>query len=69
MDQWEFIEKAAAELGIGPEAIRKWRDRSRGGVPSRYRLDILDIAARENYALDRASFDNPPGPRRQMAAA
>jgi hypothetical protein len=60
MDQWDFIETAANELGVSAEAFRKWRTR---GVPRMYHLSVVDIAARERFALDRAAFDEPPGPR------
>jgi hypothetical protein len=60
MDQWEFIEKAATDLGIDTEAIRKWRVR---GVPHQWRLAIVDAAEDRGFALDRAEFDRPPGPK------
>lgn len=65
MSQWEFIERAGAELGFGAEAIRKWRTR---GVPRRHRLEIQDIANRDKFPLDRAAFDEPPGSRRSAEA-
>jgi hypothetical protein len=61
LSQWDFIEQAAGRLGVTDEAFRKWRVR---GVPSRYRLEIVDDAAREKFAFDRAAFDRPPGPKR-----
>jgi hypothetical protein len=61
LSQWDFIEQAAGRLDITDEAFRKWRVR---GVPPRYRLEIVDDAAREGFALDRAAFDQPPGPKR-----
>lgn len=69
MEQWEFIEKAGLELGFSREAIRKWRALDRQGVPRRHRLDIQDIADRDGFILDRAAFDDPPGPRRQPVEA
>lgn len=63
MDHWDFIERAAAELGVGPEAVRKWRNPNRG-VSHQWRLPIIEIAQREGFPLDRAEFDKPPGPKR-----
>lgn len=65
MAPWEFIERAAAELGIGAEAFRKWRIR---GVPHQWRLAIADRALAQGYDLDRAEFDRPPGSRRAEPA-
>jgi hypothetical protein len=61
---WNFIEQVAGRLGVTGEAFRKWRVR---GVPLRYRLDIVDDAAREGFAFDRAAFDEPPGPKRYLS--
>jgi len=58
--QWDFIEEAARKLGVGSEALRKWRVR---GVPDRHRLSIVDEARAQRFRLDRGAFDRPPGPR------
>ncbi len=63
IDQWLFIERAAKKLEVGEEAFRKWRVR---GVPNSQRLAIVDLAAIENFALDRRSFDLPPGPKTKI---
>jgi len=57
-EQWEFIAATAAELGVGPEAIRKWRER--GKVAHRWRIPILEAAKAKRKRLDQAIFDNLP---------
>jgi transposase-like protein len=61
-DSWDAIERIAQRLGIGPEALRKWRIR---GVPRAWRLDVLRADVR--HEINEADFDNPPGPRRLAA--
>jgi hypothetical protein len=61
---WETIERIALSLGIGQEAVRKWRTR---GVPRAWRLDLLRADTRREINED--DFDHPPGPRRQCRAA
>jgi hypothetical protein len=56
---WDAIERIGAELGVGAEALRKWRIR---GVPRMWRLDLLRADTRREIV--EADFDNPPGPRR-----
>jgi hypothetical protein len=63
LEQWEFIATAAAELGAGAEAIRKWRER--GKVPHRWRIPLLKAAKAKRKRLDDSIFDNIP----QVAAA
>jgi hypothetical protein len=63
-NSWDAIERVALELGIGAEAIRKWRIR---GVPRSWRLDLLRADTRRE--IDEKDFARPPGPRRQAAAA
>ena len=60
--QWDFIERAAAILGIADEAVRKWRVR---GVPGKYRLPIVQLAQRRGLRVEAEAFDRPPGPRRR----
>ena len=64
-EQWEFIEKAALDIGVEAEAFRKWRVR---GVPHQWRLPIVDTALRQGFILDRDEFDTPPGPKRGSPA-
>jgi hypothetical protein len=64
VDSWDAIERIALELGISPEALRKWRIR---GVPRFWRLNLLRADTRRE--IDEEDFDRPPGPRRQAAAA
>ena len=61
---WNAIERIAFELGVGAEAVRKWRTR---GVPRAWRLDLLKADVRRE--INEEDFDNPPGPRRSCAAA
>lgn len=61
VDQWTFIERAGRELGASAEVVRKWRSR---GVSHPWRVPLIEFAEREDFALDRAAFDNPPGPKR-----
>lgn len=63
-NSWEAIERVAKELGIGAEAVRKWRIR---GVPRSWRLDLLRADTRREINED--DFSRPPGPRREAAAA
>jgi len=60
--RWDAIERIATELGVGSEALRKWRTR---GVPRAWRLDLL--RADKLHEIVEADFDNPPGPRRAAA--
>lgn len=66
MEQWEFIERAADGLGITAENFRKWRTR---GVPRMYRLEIVELAVKAGFALDKRAFDAPPGSKRAVAHA
>lgn len=63
---WHFIEAKAAELGVGAEAIRKWRER--GKVPDRWRLPLLDAADADGRQLPREIFDNVPAKPEGAAA-
>jgi hypothetical protein len=62
-DAWDEIERLGRELGAGDEAMRKWRVR---GVPPKWQIKIM--AADPAGNIDRAAFDNPPGPRRAADA-
>ncbi len=64
--QWDFIEHAAAALGIAAEAVRKWRVR---GVPGKYRVPILQMGERRGLRIGAEAFDRPPGPRGRRADA
>ncbi len=55
---WPAIATGAAELGVGAEAIRKWRER--GKVPYRWRLPLLNAAKARRKRLDESIFDNLP---------
>lgn len=57
---WDAIERIGANLGVGPEALRKWRIR---GVPRAWRLDLL--RADFHRELNEQDFDRPPGPKRR----
>lgn len=59
-NSWDAIERVALELGIGAEAVRKWRLR---GVPRSWRLDLLRADIRRE--IDEQDFDKPPGPKRR----
>jgi hypothetical protein len=61
MEQWEFIEDSAQELGVSAEALRKWRVR---GVPHPMRLAIVERAQETGFAFEKAAFDEPPGSKR-----
>src|SRR5215472_14973526 len=65
MSEWDFIEQAAHRLGVGDEALRKWRVR---GVPGRWRLPIAELAAAGGMPFATDAFDRPPGPRRSRRA-
>lgn len=64
MGSWDAIERIAVGLGVGDEALRKWRIR---GVPRFWRHDL--VKADEAGEINVADFDNPPGPRRAAARA
>jgi hypothetical protein len=57
-NSWHAIERIARGLGVGAEAIRKWRIR---GVPRSWRLDLLRADLRRE--ISEVDFDNPPGPK------
>lgn len=63
--QWQFIERAAADMGVGSEARRKWRER--GHVPHKYRLPLLQAAKVARVKLDPEIFDNVPDPAEEDA--
>lgn len=65
-EHWQFIERTAAALGADAEVIRKWRIR---GVSHHWRVRLIEAAEAEGFALDRAAFDAPPGPKRAVKAA
>jgi hypothetical protein len=59
-NSWDAIERIAVGLGVGAEAVRKWRQR---GVPRSWRLDLLRADIRRE--INEHDFDKPPGPRRR----
>ena len=59
---WDAIERVARGLGVGPEAVRKWRSR---GVPRAWRFDL--VRADIHREINETDFDKPPGPRRAAA--
>ena len=63
-NSWDAIERIASGLGVGAEALRKWRSR---GVPRAWRLDLL--RADLSREINEEDFDKPPGPRRSEKAA
>jgi hypothetical protein len=63
-DQWLFIERRAAELGVSAEALRKWRERT---VPHKYRLGLIRDAAAAGITIDDSTFDHPPGKTSEAA--
>lgn len=66
IDQWTFIERAGRQLGASAEMVRKWRLR---GVSYQWRLPIVEAAEKEDFPLDRAEFDKPPGGKRTAEQA
>jgi hypothetical protein len=60
-NSWDAIERIALGLGIGAEAVRKWRIR---GVPRSWRLDLL--RADISREINEPDFDSPPGPRKPI---
>lgn len=53
MDTEALIDRLAEELGVTPVARKKWRQR---GVPHRWRLPIIERAAREGVELKGTDF-------------
>lgn len=51
---WRFIKSFGAEMGIKAEAMKKWR---RNGVPHRWRLPLLRMAAERGVALSERDFE------------
>ncbi len=56
MDTDALIASLAAELGIAPPTVRKWRQR--GLVPHGRRFDLSQAAATRGFILRREAFDN-----------
>lgn len=59
MNTADLIVDLARELGVGDEALKKWKRRPYG-VPHRWRLPILDKAAERGVALPREALDQFP---------
>lgn len=55
LDIWKVIDRSAEELGVAPEARKKWRQRR--SVPHRWRLAIMDLAAAHGKVLSGADFE------------
>jgi hypothetical protein len=70
----EIVSLLALEIGRSKTDLKKWRQR--GGIPHRYRLQMMQVAARKGWPVDAADFDWKPSlkselPRwkKRMAAA
>ena len=55
MEAPDVIDELAASLGVSPEARKKWRQR--GAVPHKWRLPILDLAAKRGVKIPLGAFD------------
>jgi hypothetical protein len=53
-DLWATIDRIAAKLGATERNRAKWRQR---GVPHRWRLPILQAAAKAGILLDASAFE------------
>ena len=63
----DVIKLLATEMGVNAEALRKWR--TRGGVPHRLRLPMLELAKAKRLKLTVAQLEWPKRGARQMVAA
>lgn len=54
-NQITLIEELAADLGVGSETCRKWRERER--VAYKWRLPLMEAAAKAGKDIDIAVFD------------
>lgn len=54
MDSAQLIEQLAANLGVNPETVRKWRQR---GIPYYRRDELREAASQQNRILTREHFD------------
>lgn len=55
MDKGALINLLAAELGVSDEARKKWRQR--GAVPHKWRLPILDLAAKRRVPILQSDLE------------
>lgn len=51
-----LIEQLATEMGVGKYAVDKWRLR---GVPHKYRLPLIRMAAERGVQLTEEDFQSP----------
>lgn len=56
----DTLKAIALEMGAKPETVKKWRQR---GVPYRWRLILLEEAAKRDITIKPAAFE-PVGERR-----
>ena len=51
---WQLVDETGAELGAAQSARLKWRQR---GVPSKWRIDIVQALMSRGVAVSLAEFD------------
>lgn len=67
MSPWETIDRLGANLGVGDEARRKWRER--GSVPHRWRLPLMEAAFAAGTSLSARDFEGISRPERAPGKA
>jgi hypothetical protein len=64
---WKLVDDTAASLGVSDEARRKWRQSGRG-VPSAWRISIVEKLARDGVAVSFSDFEALPETPGRIAA-
>lgn len=54
----EIVQLLGLEIGASKAQLKKWRQR--GGVPHRYRLQMVITAHRKGWPVDEKDFDFKP---------
>lgn len=60
----EIVSLLALEIGATKAHLKKWRQR--GGVPHRYRLQMMQIATRKGWPVDVADLDWKPSLKSEL---
>jgi len=54
----EIVSLLALEIGRSKADLKKWRQR--GGIPHKYRLQMMQVAIRKGWPVDASDFDWKP---------
>lgn len=60
----EIVSLLGLEIGLTKTQLKKWRQR--GGVPHRYRLQMMQTAQRKGWPVAEADFDFKPSLKSEL---